>query len=268
MAAIDNWLDRTPRWIPEVRPGRVFGVVLGIVGWYAIATVFPQGLMPYPLEVLGITWDLVASGTAWEHLWATIYRTFWGFLGSMILGTGIGVIMGVNNYGQRLMIPYIVIGYSIPAIAWAAISTLVFGFSEMAPIFATVAVTFPYIAGNVWKGVENVDGDLIQMSKSFGVSKPRLLRRMLLPNTAPALLAAVRIGLATSWKIVTIAEMFASSRGVGYKIITAYEAVQFDEAWAWAVLFMIIILIVEYGAFKPLERRVFEYRQDADISIL
>lgn len=133
----------------------------------------------------------------------------------MILGTGVGVVMGVNNYGQRRTIPYVVIGYSIPAIAWAAISTLIFGFSDLAPIVAALLVTFPYVAANVWKGVENVDGKLIQMSTSFDVPKRRLLFRMLLPNTAPALFAAVRIGLATSWKILIIAEMFAASRGVG-----------------------------------------------------
>lgn len=241
---------------------------MGLLGWYALAAVFPENLMPYPLEVLQLTWGLVAEGTAWRHLWATIYRTLWGFLGAMILGTALGVVMGANNYGQRLTIPYVVIGYSIPAIAWAAISTLIFGFSDLAPIFATVLVTFPYIAANVWKGVENVETDLVRMSKSFGVPKPRLLFRMLLPNTAPALFAAVRIGLATAWKIVTIAEMFAASKGVGYKIIQSYEAVRFQEAWAWAVLFMVLILVIEYVFFKPLERKAFEYRQEADISIV
>ena len=241
---------------------------MGLLGWYALATVFPENLMPYPLEVVRLTWGLVEAGTAWRHLWATIYRTFWGFVGAMLLGTALGVVMGVNDYGQRLSIPYVVIGYSIPAIAWAAISTLIFGFSDLAPIFATVLVTFPYIAANVWKGVENVDGDLIQMSESFDVPHTRLLFRMLLPNTAPALFAAVRIGLATAWKIVTIAEMFAASKGVGYKIIQSYEAVRFQEAWAWAVLFMVLILFIEYVFFKPLERKAFEYRQEADISIV
>ena len=129
-------------------------------------------------------------------------------------------------------------------------------------------VVFPLIAINVWKGVENVDPDLIRMSKAFDVPNSRLLFRMLLPNTAPSLFAAVRLGLATAWKIVTIAEMFSASKGVGHKLIQAYEFVQYDQAWAWAVTFMIVILIIEYVVFKPLERTVFGYRQDADISII
>lgn len=258
-----EWLEDTP-----FRPGRILGVSMGVVAWYALATISPANVMPYPSHVLSLTWELVVDGVIWRHLWATIYRTLWGFLGTMVLGGAMGVIMGVNSFGQRLLVPQVLIGFSIPTIAWAAISTLIFGFSDFAPIFATVIVVFPIIAVNVWKGVEEVEGDLIRMSKSFDISRRRLLFRMILPSTAPALFAASRLGLATAWKIVTIAEMFAASKGVGYKIIQSYEFVQFDKAWAWAVAFMIVILFIEYVIFKPLERKVFEYRQDADISIV
>jgi ABC-type nitrate/sulfonate/bicarbonate transport system permease component len=270
VAALEKWPPTAPDWLRNspVRPGRVFGVALFVVGWYALATVFPARLMPYPDELLAPTWELIRTGVVWRHLGSTLYRTLWGFVGTMILGTGIGIVMGVNNYGQRFLIPQVILWWSIPAIAWAAIASLIFGFSDMAPIFATVVVVFPLIAINVWKGVEEVDGDLIRMSKSFGVSNRRLLFRMLIPNTAPSLFAAVRLGLATAWKIVTIAEIFSASRGVGYKLIQAYEAVQYDLAWTWALVFMVVILLIEYGVFRPLEERVFEYRQDADISVV
>ena len=268
MSIIDRAVPRTPRWFPEISSGRAFGIVFGIVGWYVLASIFPQNLLPFPRELFAETWMLLREGIVARHLWPTLYRTFWGFLGTLIVGTAMGVVMGVNAYGRRLLVPIVVIGFSIPAIVWAAISTLIFGFSDTAPIFACVAVIFPIVAIDVWKGVENIDGDLIRMSKAFDVSKRRLLVRTILPNTAPAMFAALRLGLATAWKIVTIAEMFASSKGVGYKIIQAYESVQYDLAWAWAFIFMIVILVIEYGFFKPLERRVFEYRQDADISVI
>lgn len=260
-----------PDWlsVPDI-PGvgaRAFGILLGLVGWFAVASVFPNELMPFPVETLVLTWDLVSSGTAIEHLADTLWRTLWGFVGAMLLGGAIGVLMGTNAYGRRFFLPYVVAGLSVPAIAWAAITTLVYGFSQLAPITATVAVTFPFIAINVWKGAEDIDADLVSMSQSFDVSNSRLLVRLVLPNAAPHLFSATRFGLAISWKIVTIAEIFASSSGIGYKLIQSYERYQFELAWAWAVVFMIVILVIEYGLFRPLERRVYAYRPEADLDV-
>ena len=247
---------------------RLFGIALGFVGWTALAYVFPNQLMPYPFETLGLAWGLVQQGVAWPNLSATLWRTFWGFIGSMLLGTAVGVMMGINNYSERMFTPYVTMGLSVPAIAWAAVTTLIYGFTIMAPVGATVLTTFPYIAINVWKGVEAIEADLVKMSKAFDISFTRMLVRLFIPSAAPALFSAFRFGLAISWKIVTIAEIFAASSGVGYKLMQAYQVYRFEEAWAWAILFIVVILIIEYGIVKPLERRVFEYRHDADYTLV
>lgn len=247
---------------------RLFGIALGLGLWTLVASFFPAELMPYPYETLVLAWGLIESGVAWTHVGYTFWLTIWGFVGSIILGGILGVLMGVNDYGRRFFTPYVFVGLSIPAIAWAAVTTLIFGFSQMAPIIATVLTTFPYIAINVWKGVEQLDADLLNMCKSFELSKKRLLTRLVLPTIAPSLFTATRFGLAISWKIVTIAEIFAGNQGVGYKLMQAYQLYKFEEAWAWAILFMLIIILIEYGIFKPLERKVFDYRRDADFDLL
>lgn len=247
---------------------RIFGLFVGYIGWVALATIFPNDLMPFPGQTIILAWGLVESGVAWPNLQITLWRTLLGFIGAMILGTFLGILMGVNNFGQRFTTPYVVIGLSIPAIAWAAVATLIFGFSIVAPVAATVLTTFPYIAINVWKGVEALDRELLDMSSAFSISKIRVLRRLIIPSTAPFLISAFRFGLAISWKIVTIAEIFAASEGVGYQLMQSYQLYQFEQAWAWAILFIVVILGIEYLFVKPIERKVFEYRMDADFQIL
>jgi len=229
--------------------------------------IFPKGLMPQPWEALAVVVMLFREGSLLPNLFATLRRMVFGFLGILILGTGMGTIMGLNSVGRRFLVPYVTIGFSIPAIAWAAMTTIIFGFSELAPITAAVLTAFPIVTINVWKGVENIDADLVDMSQSFDVSRKRLVFRTILPDTAPALFAAVRFGFAVSWKIVTIAEMFASSDGIGHKIIQSYEFLRFEQAWGWALVFMILILLIEYSVFKPLERRAFQHRMEADFAL-
>lgn len=254
--------------LPDFVSPRIIGLGLFVMGWYALAGVFPNELMPYPLETLLLTWELVRTGVIVEHLADTLLRTFIGFVGALLLGTVVGIFMGANRFGQNFFLPYVIVGISIPAIAWAAVGLLIFSFSIWATVSATVAVTFPFISINIWKGVESIDSDLIGMSKSFRTSNTRIIRRVIIPNAAPEIFTGIRFGMAISWKIVTIAELFSASSGVGYKLVQSYEAYMFERAWAWAAVFMIVILAIEYLILRPLERRAYRYRQDADLDKL
>lgn len=270
MSTEQSLLDRLKR--PSLPLGdqyaRLYGVGLGGLVWTAVALVFPEGLMPFPWELVYLAAQLFARGVVFENLAFTLWTTTVGFVGGLLLGSALGVLIGTTGYGKHFFTPYVVAGLSIPAVAWAAATTISIGLSVWAPIAASMLTVFPYMAINVWKGVEDIEVDRIEMSTSFGVSNRRILRRLVLPSIAPALFSAVRFGFAISWKVVTIAEMFAATKGIGYKLIQAYDYYKFADAWAWAFVFFVVILCFEYLLFRPLEKRVFEYRPEADFDII
>lgn len=247
---------------------RAFGISLAFLGWIVLASIFPRRLLPYPHQAAIEMYLLFESGVAIPNLLATIQRMIWGFIGSFLVGGALGVIMGINSFGRKFVIPYVIVGISIPAVAYAAITTLIFGYNIVSPVTAVILTTFPYVAINIWKGVENIDQDLITMSDSFEVPFHRVLIRTIIPNAAGPLFAAFRFGLAISWRVTTVAELFSAGNGIGIKLIQAYQYFNYAEAWGWALIFMIMILVIEYGILKPIERRVFEYRPDADISLV
>lgn len=241
---------------------------IGLGGWLAIAAAFPMGLFPTPVEAVTASWELVQTKSFLKHVGGTLSRSLWGFLGAAIIGISVGIVMGLSNFGERFSTPYVIIGLSIPGIAWAAIWTIVLGLGGEAAILATIVTVFPYITLNVWKGVENIDTDLIKMSRSFGISRSRLLRRMVLPSVAPALFTATRFGVAIAWKVETAAELFATQNGIGKRAFETFARYQYDTTMAWAFVFIVIIVLFEFGIFRPIERRVFAYRQDVDFGVL
>lgn len=255
--------DNLKRWAP-----RIVAVVFTYGLWYGIASVFPQNLMPYPIETLELAWGLYASGAAIEQLIPTLSRIAVAFVCAMVIGILLGIAMGSTDFGQKYFSPFVIIGLALPSIALAAISRLVFGFSFIAPVVAATIAVFPFITVNIWKGVENVDQSLLEMSNAFDISNRRLLRRVIIPNTAPSLFAAIRFGLALSWKVVTVVEVFASSNGIGFMVSSSYDSFRFAESFAWAVVFMVVVIFVEYLVLKPLERRMFEYRQDVEFDLV
>lgn len=252
---------------------RFIGIATGWILWTALAVNFPRDLLPTPSETILLAWDLVLSGSAWTDLSATFKSLAWAFLLAMLLGGSIGIVMGINNYTRNLFTPYVNIGLSIPGVAWGAITFLVFSYTtlafdtlRLAPVAAATLTVTPYIAINIWKGVENIDHDLILMAQAFEISRRRILWRTIIPNISPQIFSAFRFGLAIGWKVTIIAEIFAGSAGVGYKLMHAYQVYQYERAWAWAALFLMFIILIEYGFFKPLERRAFAYRTDVELS--
>lgn len=250
---------------------RTIGIAVGFFLWTYLAAIFPRSLLPGPGETVMLAWDLVRSGAAWVQMSATFSAIILAFIGAIFLGSTLGILMGTSRFGMNFFTPYVNLGLSTPGLAWAATFFIIFGYgklfghAEIAPVIAGVLTVSPYLAINIWKGVENIQADLVQMGNAFDLSRWRMLRRVIIPNVAPELFAAARFGIAISWKVITVAEMFAAEAGIGYKLMQQYQLYRYEEAWAWAATFMFVILVIEYGIFKPIETKVFEYRQDAEL---
>lgn len=241
---------------------RVAGIALFFVIWTYIASIFPEQLMPAPIETFNLAVGLFEGGVVVTHFGATFARVIAAFIIAMLLGVAAGVLMGSTDFFRDFMTPYIMFTLSLPGVAVVLINILIFGFTETTIVLTAVAITFPYVVINTMEGVEDIDYDLITMSHSFDISRRRLLRRMILPSVAPALFASVRFSISIGWRLVVTAEAFGSGTGVGYKLLQTFAAYRFEESFAWALLFMLAIVLIEYGIFKPLERRAFDYRGD------
>lgn len=245
---------------------RLFGLGIVLALWMLAGIRLPEHVLPTPIATVQLVVDLLMTSSTYSHLWDTVSRVIVAFVGAFVLGGVIGTLIGLNNYGRRFFTPYMVAGLAIPGIAWAAVFTISIGIGFTAPVLAGIVTTFPYVAINVWKGVEDIEHDLVIMSEAFDVPRLVLFKRMILRNIAPSLFSSFRFGFSISWKVVTTAEIFASTSGLGFKIIQTYSQYQYDSTWAWASLFVILVVLVEYGILRPLEKKAFAYRPDADFS--
>ena len=120
-----------------------------------------------------------------------------------------------------------------------------------------------YVAVNIWQGIKNVDKDLVDMGRAFGVSKRKIVWHVYLPSLLPFIFAAVRIGFSVSWKLVVLAEVFGAGEGIGYMIFYWYQMFDMESVLAWVLLFVFIMLILEYGIVRRLERRLLAWRPRA-----
>ncbi len=199
------------------------------------------------------------------NLVSSLIRIVIGFGISLLIGVPMGIIMGIRRYWEAFFGDYVVIGLTIPSLAWAIIGVLWFGIQPLTPIFATFMITFPYITINIWEGMKDVDKELVDMARAFGVRRGKIIRRIYIPSLMPFFFASIRFGFAVAWKIVILAEVFGAESGIGYMISYWYHMFNMRQVLAWVVVFTILMFALEYGVIRPIERKVLSWRPEAKV---
>lgn len=193
-------------------------------------------------------------------VWKTLSRIFTGLIFSMLIGTAIGLLMGLQRNIEAFLDSWIMVLLTFPAICWAFLSVLWFGLSDVGPIFTIVLIVFPFVAMNVWEGTKAMEKDLIDMARVYKANRYLTVRKVLIPQLMPYLFSSMRIALSLSWKIALVSEAFGVSSGVGQKLTYYFEDTRVDMMLAWGVSFMIVMVLIDLFVFRLWERRTFAWR--------
>ena len=117
---------------------------------------------------------------------ATLTRVVAGFGLGVIAGTLFGAISGYWGLARRLLDPTVQALRAIPSIAWVPLFILWLGIFETSKIaLIAVGVFFPVYLG-VMGAILSVDRKIVEVGRTFRLSGPAMIRRILLPAVLPA----------------------------------------------------------------------------------
>jgi len=239
---------------------KIYSIAVLIVAWIVLSLVFSEHVVPGPIPVFQAIAENLWSGEGFYHLYKTVSRVLLGLFLAMFLGSGLGLAMGLSVKGEKFFESWVMVGLTIPAVVYAIISLLWFGLNESAAIIAIGVTAFPAVAINMWQGVKDIDMQLIAMAKAFRLPMTHLIRKIVLPQTVPYVLAATRYALGISWKIATTVELIGMSSGVGYMLHYWFGLFSMTQVLAWTLTFIIVLLVIEYALINPFEKRVTAWR--------
>ncbi len=239
---------------------RLSSAVVVLTAWQIISSFFSPSYLPGPIIVFQEIGKIFVSGEFFIHMFWTLERVLLGLTVSFLVALVIGVVMGLSDFWETSMDGPVLVGLTIPGLAWAVVGLMLFGLSEWTQIFAIFMVVTPILAVNIWEGTKALDRKLIEMAFVFKADRPMIIRFVVLPQLIPYCLASVRFGLALAWKTVVIAETFGASTGIGYKIIESRELLSMRGVLAWTLSFTIVMIILEFAVLKPVETHLTAWR--------
>jgi NitT/TauT family transport system permease protein len=233
--------------------------------WTASRLMADPDVLPSPV-VIGrtIATDFTHVGPqgqwAYVHIAITLARIVAAFAASMLVGTAIGLAMGLSRLFERSLMAVIPLMLTIPTILMVFLAVMWFGFSEAGGLVAVMAVVTPYVAVNILEGAKATDKSLVEMAITFRAPRSLLIRKVYLPQLMPYIFSAFRYAFGVTWKIVALAETFGLKHGIGYMFFFWFQQFNMEQVLAWIIIFVILMLILEHGLFARLESRAFAWR--------
>ncbi|MTH35513.1 ABC transporter permease subunit [Paracoccus limosus] len=215
-------------------------------------------VMPRPSTILATGARMTASGELVNHLGVSAARALAGLVVGGGIGFALGVANGVSRRSELLTDTTLQMVRNIPHLALIPLVILWFGIGEGAKLFLVALGVFFPIYLNTLHGIRNVDPQLIEMGRAYGMNGRTLFRRVVLPGALPSIFVGLRYGLGIMWLTLIVAETLSASSGLGYMAMQARE---------FMVLDVVVLAILLYAALgkladtltRALERRVLKW---------
>ena len=239
---------------------RVVSILALVILWQVGSSLAGARLLPSPLAVSLAMVSEARSGALTLNLAATLARVAAAFVLAMSVGAATGYAMGRHPAFDRVADPWLVLLLNLPALVIIVLAYVWFGLTEAAAVGAVAINKLPNTIVTIREGTRALDPALDEMGRAFAFSRQTRMRHIVVPQLAPYLAAAARTGLSLTWKIVLVVELIGRPNGVGFAINTAFQLFDVARILAYALCFVIVMLVVETWMVQPFERRASSWR--------
>ena len=266
---------RYPGWIeviaPMIRPldpiSQSARIALGIaffvvfVGLWSLATnggYVPKHFLATPRGMVEAGWDLLVNYGFLVDIGMTVWRVLGGFVLAALFAVPLGILMGAYTPIEAFFEPFVSFARYLPASAFIGLLILWAGIGEAQKLLVIIIGCVFHLIMMVAGHVAATRRDLVEAAYTLGASDTGIVRRVLIPASAPAIAETLRLVLGWAWTYVIVAELIGSSSGIGHMIVDSQALLNTGQ-----IIFGIIIIgligLVSDTLFKALNHRLFPW---------
>lgn len=211
-------------------------------------------LLVSPVSVFLRLLKLLPTGDFWKTVLFSFSRITLGFLLACLLGVLLAALSARFSLARSLTAPLMSAVKATPVASFIILVLLWVPSRELSIVISFLMVT-PIIYSNVLAGLSQMDRKLSEMARVFRVSRPRRLRYLILPQTAPFFRSACAAGLGLCWKAGVAAEVIGLPDGsIGERLYEAKVYLETPDLFAWTLVIILISVLFERVFMALLDR--------------
>lgn len=238
------------------RPVIVIGSLLIVWELSARAGWINAFLLPPPSVIGETLWREAVSGKLGMHILYSLYRLLAGLALAIVVGTLVGIAIGLTRWGRAIFKPIISALMPVPTLAWTPVLLLAVGINDATTILVVfIAASFEVIY-NVEAGIESMSVRLFWVARSMAATRTQIFWKIIIPGTLAYLITGIRLGTGYAWRALIAAEMLAaSSYGLGFMIFDASEYMTMSVIYGGIVVIAVLGYVIENVLLGQLEAR-------------
>lgn len=243
---------------------RAVVILLGLVVlWQAVVwiTGIERFILPGPGAVARSLVD--DAGYLAQNALVTIAEIVIGLALGILLGCWTALGMAASRGLRDWMLPVLVASQAIPVFALAPILVLWFGYGLWPKIvMATLIIYFPVTAA-FFDGLRRTEPGWLDLARTMGASRWRVLRHVRLPAALPSLASGIRVATAVAPIGAVVGEWVGASAGLGHVMVQSKA--QAEEPRLFAALFILALIAVAlYVAADRLLRLLVPWQRETN----
>jgi ABC-type nitrate/sulfonate/bicarbonate transport system permease component len=239
-------------------------VFLAQTAFFAIALVVAEivarignnpELLPSPSIIALNIGSVIADPAIQAALFTLLSQLVIAFLLSIIIGTVLGYLVTSRTRVENLTMPVVLLIYSIPQITLLPLFILYFGLGWGSKIaFGVSHGMFPIALGTI-AGIHHGRANpiFLRWSMTLGATRWQRLKKVEFPQAVSALCVSMRLSMATTLLGVLLADIYASTFGVGYYTRLFTDTLQGPKLFGLVFLLALMAIIIN-RAVLALER--------------
>lgn len=238
-------------------------LLIGYAGWSAARGSF---YFPPLIDIGERFWEIWVFDRVPTDLLPSLRRLFIGYLLSVILGVGFGLLLGTFRLLQRAVQPVAEFLRALPAVALIPFGILVVGIGDTMKVLIIVLGSVWPILLNTIDGVRGVDSEKLEMARAYDVPRAARMREIVIPATLPRVVTGMRTSMSMAIILMVVSEMVASRNGVGYFVLESQRRFAISDMWA-GILLLGIIGYVSNFLFVRAERRMLHWHHASKAAV-
>jgi NitT/TauT family transport system permease protein len=236
-----------------------FVVFFALWGAVTFGGLVPKTFLADPLTMVRSGWTLLTQGFL-QDIAMTVWRVLGGFVIAAALAVPLGVLMGAYKPVEAFFEPFVSFARYLPASAFIPLLILWAGIGEAQKLAVIFIGSFFQLVLMVAVSVGNTRRDLVEAAYTLGAGDGGVVKRVLLPSSAPEIAETLRMVLGWAWTYVIVAELIGASSGIGHMITDSQALLATDQIIFGIIVIGLIGLVTDF-AFKAANRKIFPWAQ-------
>ena len=208
----------------------LYGILILLIIWKCLNLFYDSRLIPGPVDTAIYAFthiDLLTVNSLYS-----MFRLLCAVILVIAVGLPLGIILGTSKKIDNVISPVIYAIYPVPKIAFLAVIMMFFGLGNTSKIALIFFILIFQMVLSIRDGVIGIEKEVYFSVYNLSLNKMQTFRHIILPNILPNLFTSLRIGIATSFSVLFLAENYATQYGLGYFIMDSWIMAKYTRMFA------------------------------------